>query len=64
MAGIQHLGNKMIYGKPKPMGQDEWDKKLIERDIRLHEEEKAKNSKPARKTYMGYYPDRKWFGLF
>ena len=46
------------------MGQDEWDKKLIERDIRLLEEEKQKKAQPERKTYMNTFPGRKWLGMF
>merc|ERR1712100_353137 len=49
MAGLQYVGNNIIYGKPKPMGQDEWDKKLIERDARLIEE--AKQSKAKVRLY-------------
>ena len=30
----------------QPMGQDEWDKKLIERDARLIEEAKQSKAKP------------------
>ena len=46
------------------MGQDDWDKKLIERDIRLREAEAAKNAPKPKKSYMDNFPGRKWMGLF
>ncbi|WZN62216.1 hypothetical protein HKI87_05g37520 [Chloropicon roscoffensis] len=62
MAGLQYVGNNIIYGKPKPMGQDEWDKKLIERDARLIEEAKQSKAKPKYAFTGG--EGKRWMGLF
>mmetsp|Transcript_8348 Transcript_8348/g.15440 ORF Transcript_8348/g.15440 Transcript_8348/m.15440 type:complete len:86 (-) Transcript_8348:236-493(-) len=66
MAGIQYLGNDVIYGKPKPMGQDDWDKKLVERDVRILEETRLKKEQDKKKKVSGYAElnkGRKWFGI-
>ena len=47
---------------PQPMGQDEWDKKLIERDARLIEEAKQSKAKPKYAFTGG--EGKRWMGLF
>ena len=47
------------------MGQDEWDKKLIERDARIIEE--AKEAKEAKKKPSYAFTGnqgKKWMGMF
>jgi len=47
------------------MGQDEWDKKLIERDERLLEEARLKKEGPKPPSaYADLNKGRKWLGLF
>lgn len=35
MGGLQQLVHKGFYGKPKAIGQDDWDRKLVARDERI-----------------------------
>ena len=44
------------------MGQDEWDKKLIERDARILEEAKEAKKKPSY-AFTGNQ-GKKWMGMF
>lgn len=41
MGGLQGLVQHLVYGKPKPISVDPWDRKIDERDARLksHPEE-------------------------
>ena len=47
------------------MGQDEWDKKLIERDARIIEEAKEAKKKPVKASYaFTGNQGKKWMGMF
>lgn len=38
MGGLQGGVHKLFYGKPKAIGQDEWDRWLVKRDEKLKEQ--------------------------
>ena len=48
------------------MGQDDWDKKLVQRDVRILEETRLKKEQDKKKKVSGYAElnkGRKWFGI-
>ena len=53
MGGLQSLVHKGIYGKPKAIGQDDWDRRLNRRDVKILEEAKV----TATRLRAGWYRD-------
>ena len=52
--------------KLQPMGQDDWDKKLVERDVRILEEARLKKEQDKKKVsgYAELNKGRKWYGIW
>lgn len=44
MGGLQGVVQQLVYGKPKPIGADEWDRLVETRDRRVLQEWQQKQS--------------------